>query len=79
MTRNPQTTPTSYKTEDKKSLENDKDKISRITYQRIASEDERVMIYVKDTFYIATSTFEYKPGVVIHSSKDLVHWERTGF
>ena len=36
------------------------------------------MIYVKDTFYIATSTFEYKPGVVIHSSKDLVHWERHG-
>lgn len=36
------------------------------------------MIYVKDTFYIATSTFEYKPGVVIHFSKDLVHWDQVG-
>lgn len=36
------------------------------------------MIYVKDTFYIATSTFEYKPGVVIHYSKDLVEWEQMG-
>ncbi len=29
----------------------------------------------KDTYYIATSTFEYFPGINIHASKDLVHWE----
>ncbi len=29
---------------------------------------------VGDDFYIATSTFEWFPGVQIHHSKDLVHW-----
>jgi len=29
----------------------------------------------KDDYYIATSTFEWFPGVQIHHSKDLVHWE----
>lgn len=28
-----------------------------------------------DTYYIATSTFEWYPGVQIHRSTDLVHWE----
>lgn len=30
---------------------------------------------VADDFYIATSTFEWFPGVQIHHSKDLVHWQ----
>ena len=29
---------------------------------------------VGDDFYIATSTFEWFPGVAIHHSRDLVHW-----
>ena len=29
---------------------------------------------VGDDYYIATSTFEWYPGVQIHHSKDLVHW-----
>ena len=29
---------------------------------------------VDDDFYIATSTFEWFPGVQIHHSRDLVHW-----
>ena len=32
------------------------------------------MIRVGDTYYIATSTFEWFPGVRIHASQDLVHW-----
>lgn len=35
-------------------------------------------IYVDGMFYIANSTFEYKPGVQIHYSKDLVNWRQTG-
>ncbi len=31
--------------------------------------------YVDDTYYIATSTFEWFPGVQIHASKDLVNWK----
>lgn len=30
---------------------------------------------VGDDYYIATSTFEYYPGVPIYHSKDLVNWE----
>lgn len=30
---------------------------------------------VEDDYYIATSTFEWYPGVQIHHSKDLVNWE----
>lgn len=30
---------------------------------------------VDDTYYIATSTFEYYPGVQISASKDLVNWK----
>lgn len=33
------------------------------------------MIYVEPYYYIATSTFEYYPGVQIHRSLDLVNWE----
>jgi xylan 1,4-beta-xylosidase len=32
------------------------------------------IVRVGDDFYIATSTFEWYPGVQIHHSKDLVHW-----
>ncbi|WP_199615872.1 glycoside hydrolase family 43 protein [Paenibacillus alkalitolerans] len=32
------------------------------------------MIRVGDDYYIATSTFEWFPGVRIHHSRDLVHW-----
>lgn len=33
------------------------------------------IIRVGDDYYIATSTFEWFPGVQIYHSKDLVHWE----
>lgn len=33
------------------------------------------ILRVGDDYYIATSTFEWFPGVQIHHSKDLVHWE----
>ncbi|MGN0161516.1 MAG: glycoside hydrolase family 43 protein [Lachnospiraceae bacterium] len=33
------------------------------------------MVRVGDDYYIATSTFEWYPGVEIHHSRDLVHWE----
>lgn len=32
------------------------------------------MVRVGDTYYIATSTFEWFPGVRVHASQDLVHW-----
>lgn len=32
-------------------------------------------IRVGDTYYIANSTFEWFPGVRLHESKDLVHWQ----
>lgn len=32
------------------------------------------MIRVGDTYYIANSTFEWFPGVQLHESKDMVHW-----
>jgi xylan 1,4-beta-xylosidase len=32
------------------------------------------IVRVDDDYYIATSTFEWFPGVLIHHSKDLVHW-----
>lgn len=35
-------------------------------------------IFVKDTYYIATSTFEWNPGVQIYYSKDLVNWDAVG-
>ncbi len=33
------------------------------------------IIRVEDDYYIATSTFEWWPGVSIHHSRDLVHWQ----
>lgn len=33
------------------------------------------IVRVKDDYYIATSTFEWFPGVCIHHSKDLVNWK----
>ncbi len=33
------------------------------------------IIRVEDDYYIATSTFEWYPGVQIHHSKDLVNWK----
>lgn len=33
------------------------------------------IIRVDDNYYIATSTFEWFPGVQIHHSKDLVNWQ----
>lgn len=36
------------------------------------------MVRVGDTYYVATSTFEWFPGVRIHESTDLVHWTLVG-
>lgn len=36
------------------------------------------IVRVGEDYYIATSTFEWFPGVQIHHSKDLVHWELIG-
>jgi xylan 1,4-beta-xylosidase len=33
------------------------------------------IIRVEDDYYIATSTFEWWPGVRLHHSRDLIHWE----
>lgn len=33
------------------------------------------IVRVDDTYYLATSTFEWWPGVQIHLSKDLAHWK----
>ena len=33
------------------------------------------IVCVGDDYYIATSTFEWFPGVQIHHSRDLVHWQ----
>ena len=37
------------------------------------------MIYVNGTYYIATSTFEYYPGVKISASEDLAHWRTVAY
>lgn len=34
---------------------------------------------VGDDYYLATSSFEYFPGVPIYHSKDLLHWEQIGY
>ena len=36
------------------------------------------IIRVGEDYYIATSTFEWFPGVQLHHSKDLVRWELVG-
>lgn len=33
------------------------------------------VLRVGDDYYIATSTFEWYPGVQIHHSKDLANWD----
>lgn len=33
---------------------------------------------VGDDYYLATSTFEYLPGIPVHHSRDLVHWTLVG-
>ena len=33
------------------------------------------IVRVNDDYYIATSTFEWFPGVQIHHSRDLIHWQ----
>ncbi|MEE4563870.1 glycoside hydrolase family 43 protein [Paenibacillus polymyxa] len=35
------------------------------------------LIRVGDDYYMATSTFEWFPGVEIHHSRDLIHWRLT--
>ena len=37
------------------------------------------IIRVEEDYYIATSTFEWWPGVRLHHSKDLIHWELIGY
>lgn len=37
------------------------------------------ILHVDGDYYIATSTFEWFPGVCIHHSKDLVNWEIVGY
>lgn len=37
------------------------------------------IIRVGDDYYIATSTFEWWPGVRLHHSRDLVNWELIGY
>ncbi len=37
------------------------------------------MIYVDGTYYIATSTFEYYPGVKISASEDLANWRTVSY
>ncbi|HYU67475.1 MAG TPA: family 43 glycosylhydrolase, partial [Jatrophihabitantaceae bacterium] len=33
---------------------------------------------VGEDYYLATSTFEYFPGIALHHSRDLVHWRPIG-
>ncbi|GAL35197.1 beta-xylosidase [Vibrio maritimus] len=36
------------------------------------------IVRVGDDYYIATSTFEWFPGIQIHHSKDMVNWRLVG-
>lgn len=36
------------------------------------------IVRVDDDYYIATSTFEWFPGIQLHHSRDLVHWRLIG-
>lgn len=38
-----------------------------------------VMCYINDTFYIANSTFEYYPGIILSKSTDLANWETVSY
>lgn len=37
------------------------------------------ILRVGEDFYIASSTFEWFPGVRVHHSRDLVHWQAIGY
>ena len=37
------------------------------------------IVRVGEDYYIATSTFEWFPGVAIHHSRDLIHWRLVGY
>jgi xylan 1,4-beta-xylosidase len=37
------------------------------------------VVRVGDWFYLVNSSFEFFPGVPIHRSRDLVHWEQLGY
>lgn len=37
------------------------------------------IVRVGEDYYIATSTFEWWPGIRLHHSTDLVHWELIEF
>lgn len=37
------------------------------------------IVRVEDTYYIATSTFHWQPGIQLFSSKDLGNWKSIGF
>lgn len=37
------------------------------------------IIRVGEDYYVATSTFEWWPGVRLHHSRDLIHWELIGY
>ena len=34
---------------------------------------------VGDDYYLVNSSFEYYPGIPIHHSKDLIHWQQIGY
>src|SRR5687768_4315609 len=36
------------------------------------------VVRVGEWFYLVNSTFEFFPGVPVHRSRDLVHWELIG-
>ncbi|GHC90987.1 xylan 1,4-beta-xylosidase [Nocardiopsis terrae] len=36
------------------------------------------VLRVGEDYYLATSTFEWSPGVLVHHSRDLVHWRPLG-
>ena len=36
------------------------------------------IVRVGEDYYIANSTFEWFPGVVLHHSRDLIHWRLIG-
>ena len=37
------------------------------------------IIRVGEDYYIATSTFEWWPGIRLHHSRDLINWELAGY
>ena len=37
------------------------------------------IVRVREWYYLANSTFEWWPGVLLHRSRDLAHWEPAGY